>query len=1823
MNRFSFDQIDKLAYRGAWTGFWLALVVLVFWAAARSGTGAVANATTLQPVNVVLIGDLIWQDANLDGLREPTESGIDGVLVNIWADVNGNFTIDPADDLIDSMLSGDDPSTPELEHGWYRFTVLPSRTYFVEIDDANFVVGGPLHQMLYTGESVQGLEPRVVIVFAVGSDDVDFGYARTGIDLVKTAGQAADGQPAFLPAGGGPVTFAYTLTNTGEASLIDVTLTDDNGTPGDPGDDFTVCSFLGPIDAGSTQVCAHTLTLTTDHTNVATVIGTPVDGFFNSGLPVQDQDEAQVSLPTALGDRVWFDQNGNGLQDAGEPGQAAITLHLFSADGQPVGQQTTNAQGLYAFSDLLPGVYYLTVDLPVGFSVSPANQGADDELDSDLDPVQQRTELFALAGGADNSWDVGLLRSGVVGDRIWLDQNGNGLQDAGEPGLAQVPVHLVTTDGQVLASVVSDAQGHYEFSGVGPGQYRIRVQRPLGYQFTLSAQGGDDEVDSDVLPATGETALVTLSPGDSLLTLDAGLYRPAIVGDRVWLDQNANGKQESGESGYAGQRVSLLSPAGQVLATQQTDAQGQYRFSNLAPGSYTLLFAAPTALSFSPAQQGVDPKLDSDPAPATGQTPSFQLNSGQEDLTRDAGLYSPGHLSLVKRVSSSSVQPGQTVVYTYTLANTGGVALHSVTVRDDKCSPLSFMGGDQNGDNRLDLGEKWLYTCQTTLSVPTLNRATATARDLGGLALQATDIAFVDVLGSGVHIQKGVDRPILYRGETATYTYLVSNQHGVPLHSLILADDRCSPLQYQSGDGNGNLILDIDEIWRYLCSAALTEDTVNIATVEATPPTGNPLSHQAIAQVDVIAPAIALDKRASVELALAQQPVTYTLDVVNMGDDPLTQIALQDDQCSPLQFRGGDDNHNQILEPGERWSYFCTRILTQTTVNQATVSGVDSLNQTVTATDQATVTLYALAGLGDRVWHDLNANGRQDGGEPGLAGVAVELYNALDQLVDATTTDGQGRYAFVDLTPGAYSVRVLPAAGFLFSPQNQGGAGDVDSDFVPESGRSQPVDLTAGYVEMDVDAGLYQLATLGNRVWEDLDGNGRQDLGEPNLAGVTIRLQDAAGITQAITQTNSQGAYSFNGLAPALYRLLFTPPNTYFFTPPNQGVDRTEDSDPDPITGVIDAITLISGQQDLSRDAGLYRAAQLGDRVWADLDGNGLQGSQEPGLTGVQVALINQSDQTIASMVTGVTGRYFFARIWPGTYTVRFTPPAGYTWSKQAVGADPGVDSDPNPATGQTEIVPLPSGAIDFTIDAGFTPLSPWLRMDKRDSLAEDRDGNGAVSPGDVVAYTIVLENVGNVPATQAAFRDTPDSNTRLLANSVTTTQGDVVMGNEPAATQVVVNIGSIPAGGKVTIRLSVIISENLPSHVTQITNQGVTSSFELADVPTDDGDTASNGDPTGTTVRRRTYFVFMPVTRQEQAPTATPTATPTPLPTQTPQPTPTATPSPSPTATPIPPDDPGIACDPPGCAVPGLAHPKAMAMDISRQALFVVSRDTDLLLKLDPRTLQVLAQAPTGDEPWGVAVNELTGRVYVSNYGDGDVWLYDSDTMQKVGAVTVGPQPAWMEIFPDINTVAVITRGNNGVAIIQGQTLIKVVGSGGAGVYGLAADPVNYRLFVTNRDASTLQVIKLTATGSWTTDGAPSINFKDRRIPFDIVYNPLQQRLYMVYSRTGTWFVDTWFFPADASWTLRNTVTVGNSGSTRDANVGGSGLVFNPVTGHLFNVDTGDNTVTVIDSSGRTVLATIPAGQDPFAATVNPVSGVIFVGLRQPGLIQKIEDNF
>jgi PKD repeat protein len=417
--------------------------------------------------------------------------------------------------------------------------------------------------------------------------------------------------------------------------------------------------------------------------------------------------------PASLGDFVWSDTNGNGIQETGEPGVAGVTVRLVQ-NGATVATTTTNGAGLYSFdtTNRTGSGYWLQFTVPTGYSLSPLNAGGNDNLDNDFYSNgfgDGWTNYVPLPTGDDTSNDAGLKPNappvgGSLGDRIWSDTNQNGLQDSGEPGIAGVQIRLHGPGG-VLGTTTTNASGTYTFStsglAGGSNYYLQLVSIPTGY--TLSPlNAGNDLIDNDFY-GPGWTDWITVTPGATNNSHDCGLIPstppPSSLGDRVWRDINNNGIQDTGEAGIAGVTLRLL-VGNDPIATATTDANGIYSFNTtgLPVGAgYRVEIIPPSGYVLTAANQGSDDTKDSDFSGAVPTSATFGLTPGVSNLTLDAGFVPAG-----PRVSVNDV--------TVTEGNEGTTSA-TFTVSLDAPSPdpfsVTFATLEQTATSPEDFSEVW------------------------------------------------------------------------------------------------------------------------------------------------------------------------------------------------------------------------------------------------------------------------------------------------------------------------------------------------------------------------------------------------------------------------------------------------------------------------------------------------------------------------------------------------------------------------------------------------------------------------------------------------------------------------------------------------------------------------------------------------------------------------------------------------------------------------------------------------------------------------------------------------------------------------------------------------------------------------------------------------------------------------------------------------------------------------------------------------------------------------------------------------------------
>lgn len=242
-----------------------------------------------------------------------------------------------------------------------------------------------------------------------------------------------------------------------------------------------------------------------------------------SADPCDLPDPPAPLLPYLIGDTIWLDTNGNGIQDAGEAGIPGVFVQLIDANGLPAGSAITDGEGKYSFP-AENGVYTVKVDAS-NFAAGGALNGYLPTVDYSGDGAGDNERSQSVASANVLTYDFGYTRPASLGDRVWQELQRNGLQDAGEPGMAGVTVTLTGSDGTTKTTQTSST-GNYLFTGLMPGvNYTVRVTAPAGFAFTTPFNWNPANATDNNADSTGNLGTYTLVSGQSLTTVDAGLVQ--------------------------------------------------------------------------------------------------------------------------------------------------------------------------------------------------------------------------------------------------------------------------------------------------------------------------------------------------------------------------------------------------------------------------------------------------------------------------------------------------------------------------------------------------------------------------------------------------------------------------------------------------------------------------------------------------------------------------------------------------------------------------------------------------------------------------------------------------------------------------------------------------------------------------------------------------------------------------------------------------------------------------------------------------------------------------------------------------------------------------------------------------------------------------------------------------------------------------------------------------------------------------------------------------------------------------------------------------
>jgi len=1042
------------------------------------------------------------------------------------------------------------------------------------------------------------------------------------------------------------------------------------------------------------------------------------------------------SIGYAIGDYVWIDKDKNGRQDDGELPVQGATVSLYSiVNGQQSATPmttTTDEDGFYLFDNLPAGSYRVVFTLPSGYVwTSDKEQGVGIAFDSDADQTTGTSDVVVLGLNPDGTPLTGIRPSAGIGypvNATWINPtidagvqlptpglkitkwvctdfttgcdlpqgadltamagyDSNGVK-AGEGRLgwgkeATAPSEttqvswlvVVTNTGKQILDDVTLIDGYSKSAGatpvtcdappvdLAPGEshaYRCTTASVTNTQpfVTGRAIGADGKevtadpisgepayaVGDDVVNAAHATGTPVYADGTPIPQLDAagnpvrdanGRIVPVVVqsnvsdaevdvvgyavGDYVWFDANANGIQDPNEIGVQGVTVTLRRAADDwVVATTATDENGWYLFDQLNSGSYYVEFAAKDGYLWTRPTQGTNAAIDSDAGNYAQITDPTATSAVFALTTGGENVVARVRAPEAYRDSVQAAYINPTLDAGLIEANPGIELSKFVCVTGTKCTtPASFTS--LNSPN-----SEWAK--QTTVAYDT----------------------------------------------SADWLIVIQNTGNVPLQNVVLIQE-----DFTAGGSSGFSANDCapTQVVDFLAPGAYTSWDCTVNHVVNTADLGS--------QKDVV--------------NTAQAEGT----AVNSSNQPLRN---PDNSVRTVRTRQDSAEVNTVMLAVGDYVWFDANANGLQDVNETGVEGV-----TVTL-KRADDTVVGTTATDENGWYLFDQV---------VPGNYYVEFTAKDGYVWTTPT--QGTNATIDSDAGNFARITDPVARSSVFVLDKGSENVVARVLAPLAYRDT---VTAAYINPTLDAGLVE-ANPGIELSKYVCATGTGcavpssftslDAPDPGWVKATtvvydtsadwlvvvqntgnVTLQNVDLVREDFTAGSSYGfdpndctigevAYSLMPGAFASWTCQTTHVTNTADLGSHQDVVNTAqaqgtavNSSNQPLRNPDNSVRTVRTRQDSAEVR--TEAYAVGDRVWFDANGDGVQDSNENGIADVTVRLLDQNGNPVpgvADVTTDAQGYYWFDRLLPGDYTVEFTLPDGYMWTTaNAKSAASATDSD-------------------------------------------------------------------------------------------------------------------------------------------------------------------------------------------------------------------------------------------------------------------------------------------------------------------------------------------------------------------------------------------------------------------------------------------------------------------------------------------------------------------------------------------------------------------
>ena len=914
--------------------------------------------------------------------------------------------------------------------------------------------------------------------------------------------------------------------------------------------------------------------------------------------------------------------------------------------------------------------------------------------------------------------------------KVYYDANDSSSYTDGEEGFKDITVELLRPDGSVVATTTTDADGNYSFTRLAAGDYTVKVTKAGAIADLTQTEDPDATKDST-------SGTVTLNAGNPVQeNINFGYVKKHAISGTVYLDQNRDKAKDGGDIAQSGVTVKLVDASGAVVATTTTDADGNYSFTGLNDGTYTVQVDKTGPLAST--EQTEDPSGNGD---SRSQAITFtrsdpdvtNVNFGYaEDYTVSGTVYydkdrsetlnsgEPGFGGVTVNLLDEA---GATVATTTTKADGtysfAKLPAGKYTVKVEPSDLLKKLEQTEDPDGTKDHTSGVVQVSHDNPSVQNVNFGYATNYTIKGTIYRDADRS--ESLEDGEKLYQGVTVDLLDASGNVVAT-TTTDAHGAyaftnleegtykvrvrkegPIADLVQTEDPDATKDNTSGD----ITLELNDPIKENVNFGYISDNSISGTIYRDDNRSNSLNGGEAGYPEQTVQLLDKDGQV-IKTTKTDANGNYSFD--NLPDGTYSVKVVKDGALTDLeQTEDPDSAKDSASEP----------------------ITLDEDNPTKKNVNFGYVPDYFIKGT---IYRDGNRSGALDAGEKLYEGVTVNLVGADGTVVATTTTDADGTYSFDKLPAGTYTVTVAqdgPIAGL-----EQTGDPDATKD-----NSSEPITLNNDNPSTtDVNFGYIADNSLSGTVYRDDSRNGDQDGTEPGYSGVTVQLLDASGNVVATTTTDTNGTYSFSKLPDGTYSVKVVKDGELADTEQTEDPDATKDNASEPVT---------LGEDNPTKDHidfGYVPDYSIHGLVYRDGDRDETHGAGEKGYANQTVELRDKDGKVVATTTTDANGAYSFEKLPAGDYTVKVVKDGALTDLDQT--EDP--DSTKDSASG---VISLGNDhRTETDVNFGYIANNSINGTIYRDG---DRDGRKGDTEGRYSGVTVqLLDASGNVVATTTTDKD-------------------------------------------------------------------------------------------------------------------------------------------------------------------------------------------------------------------------------------------------------------------------------------------------------------------------------------------------------------------------------------------------------------------------------------------------------------------------------------